>query len=80
MTDLIRKEIDTTKLPKRAVNILKNEKVEMYLAWLNKRPTKPPALPLYEKDYAILAEKLKDIGQDITRVTYRGYRLKKYAE
>jgi hypothetical protein len=74
---LIKQEIDCTKLPKRALNIL--EKCDPYINHFNRRPSKPNKIPLYEKDYILLAEKLKEDKQDITERTSRGYRLVQFS-
>ena len=76
--ELIPREIDRKKLPKRALNIL--HKLDPYINFMNKRSSKPASLKIYPKDFEFLAEKLKDTGQDIRFALYRGYRLEMYAE
>ena len=76
--ELIPCEIDRTKLPKRALNIL--HKFDPYIDFMNRQEIKPPCLKIFPKDYVFLAEKLKDTKQDNRAATYRGYRLEKYAE
>jgi hypothetical protein len=77
-TELIRREINKTKLPKRALSIL--EKCDPLITHYDQARSGIKRIPLYEKDFLFLAEKLKDDGQDIANRTYRGYRLAKYAE
>jgi hypothetical protein len=75
MIDLIRREIDLSRLPKKATNIL--EKCDPYINHFNQRADKPNEIPLYSDQYRMLDEKLKEDNQDITDRTYRGYRLVK---
>ena len=75
MIDLIRREIDLSRLPKKATNIL--EKCDPYINHFNQRADKPKEIPLYLNQYRIIAEKLKEDNQDITERTYRGYLLVK---
>ena len=75
---LISREIDRTKLPKRATNIL--HKLDRYIDFFNRQPSRPASIKVYPKDFEFLAEKLKDTGQDIRFALYRGYCLEMYAE
>jgi len=77
-TQLVRDEIDKAGLPKRATNIL--EKFDSYISFMNQREPKPDKIPVYQKDYETLAEKLKADGQDIKNRLYRGYRLVRHAD
>jgi hypothetical protein len=76
--DLIRREINKAKLPKKALSIL--EKCDPLISHYNKSRAGIEKIPLYEKDFLFLAEKLKENGQDIKDRTYEGYRLVKYAD
>ena len=77
-TQLIRDEIDKAGLPKRATNIL--EKCDPLISHYDRAESGIESIPLYEKDFRLLAEKLKENGQDIRERTYRGYLLVKYAD
>jgi len=74
----IKHEIDKAGLPKRALSIL--EKCDPLISHYNRACTGVERIPLYEKDFKFLAEKLKEHKQDINDRTYRGYRLVKYAD
>jgi hypothetical protein len=76
--ELIRREIDKAGLPKRALSIL--EKCDPLISHYDRARTGVERIPLYEKDFKFLAEKLRDHNQDISDRTYRGYRLVKYAD
>lgn len=77
-TELFRREIDTAGLPKRALSIL--EKCDPYINHHNQAQTGVERIPLFDKDFKFLSEKLKDHKQDINGRTYRGYRLVRYAD
>jgi len=77
-TELIRREIDKTKLPKRATNIL--EKCDPLITHYERARSGIERIPRYEKDFLFLAEKLTENGQDIRDRTYRGYLLVRYAD
>jgi hypothetical protein len=75
--ELIRREIDKAGLPKRAMSIL--EKCDPLISHYERARSGIERIPLYEKDFLFLAEKLKENDQDIADRTYRGYRFVKYA-
>jgi len=76
-TTLIRREIDKAKLPKKALSIL--EKCDPLISHYERARTGVERIPLYDKDFKFLAEKLKEQKQNINDRLYRGFRLEKYS-
>ncbi len=76
--ELIPREIDRTKLKKPALSILAT--CDKYIDVINQQPSRPDVIKIYPKKYKILAENLKQTGQNIRTDGYRGYRLERYAD
>ena len=74
MTDLIKRGIDWSDLPKKALKI--KDFCDVALSNYNKRKfDKPEKITLYDKDYKYLEEKLKENNQVLSECTYQGYPL-----
>jgi hypothetical protein len=76
--ELVPIEIDRKKLKKSALNIL--AECDKYINFFNQQAIQPPSIKIYQKKYKLLAENLKETGQDIRFAVNRGYRLELYAE
>ena len=75
MTDLIRREIETNKLPKKVINIL--DKCDRLINFYNQAGSLVTEIALYEKDFKSLDEALKKEKQGIADHVYRGYGFKR---
>jgi len=72
-TDLIMREINTQKLPKKAVKVL--EKCIPLINHYRQVSSPTREIRLYREDYRELAEAAKKTGQNLTDTNYHGYRI-----
>jgi hypothetical protein len=71
---MIKQELLMEDLAGTALKVL--DKCDLYISHLNQRAgSRQFTVKLFLKDYNLLAARLKDTGQDITKVLYRGYEL-----
>ena len=72
---MIKPELRKEDLPKNVLKIL--DKLDPIVVHYNQRAVnRPISIKLYLKDYNLLAARLRDTGQDIGGVVYRGYELR----
>lgn len=77
MQTLIRREIDTLKLPKKAISIL--HRCDRLISHYTRAGSEVRDIALYPDDYRYLSERLEANEQNIADVTYRGFGLRKAA-